>query len=67
MTRVIHGAMIATVRNKFLWVLVVGFAFFFILQSPQEAAELVREALAFTRDVIDSAATAFAEFIRNLT
>ncbi|MBW3602041.1 MAG: hypothetical protein KY434_04985 [Actinobacteria bacterium] len=54
-------------RNKFLWVLVVGFAFFFILQSPQEAAELVREALAFTRDVIDSAATAFAEFIRNLT
>ncbi len=67
MTRVINGAMIPTVRSKFLWVLVVGFVIFFILQSPEEAAELVREAVAFTRDVVESAASAFATFIRNLT
>ncbi|MDP8977467.1 MAG: hypothetical protein M3N17_02605 [Actinomycetota bacterium] len=54
-------------RSKFLWVLVVGFVIFFILQSPEEAAELVREAVAFTRDVVESAASAFATFIRNLT
>jgi len=66
-THVTHGVMIAAVRTKILWFLAVGFVIFFILQSPEEAAELVKEALTFARDVVDSAASAFATFIRSLT
>ena len=46
--------------------LLVGFFIFFIVQSPVEAARVVRTAGESVGDVLGASATAFADFLSRL-
>jgi hypothetical protein len=53
-------------RRKVLTLLALGFALFFIITSPVEAAELVRGTVEVARTVITDIAQALATFVRTL-
>jgi hypothetical protein len=48
--------------RRVLWLLLVGFAFFFLITSPVEAADLVKE----TGQTLASAVEALSRFVKAL-
>jgi hypothetical protein len=53
-------------KQKVLTLLVVGFALFFVVESPVEAAELVRGTVKIARHFVMDVAKQLATFIRTL-
>jgi len=52
--------------KKIAWWLLLGFFVFFMVQSPGEAADVVRTTGQSVGDVLSATANAFSDFLSNL-